>query len=186
MKNLLKSALVAVCIMMVGSLAEAQSKVGHINFNLLITGDAAFPGLQKQINDYQNTFIESLKSMQTELQTKANDYESKRATMNDAIRTKTEGELQDLQKRITDGNTTAQNAVNQKQEELMKPLMDKLRAAINQVAKDKGYNYVLDSSQTSLLVAPDADDLMVAVKAKLGTTAAAPSAAAPKSMVRKP
>ncbi len=182
MKNLLKSALIAVGVLMMGSFAKAQSKVGHIDFQKLVTTDPAFAGLQKQINDYQNTFIESLKSMQTEFQTKANDYEAKRATMNDALRTKTEGELQDLQKRIQDQNTTAQNAVNQKQEEMMKPLIDKYKAAISQVAKEKGYNYVLDSSQTSLLVAPDADDLMAAVKAKVGnTTAAAPASTTPKT-----
>ena len=34
---------------------------------------------------------------------------------------------------------------------IMKPLLIKLHAAINAVAKEKGYTYVLDSSQTSLL-----------------------------------
>ena len=43
-------------------------------------------------------------------------------------------------------------------------------------AKEKGFTYVLDSSQTALLVSPPADDLIAPVKAKLGLGAGAPAA----------
>ena len=36
------------------------------------------------------------------------------------------------------------------------------------LAKEKGYTYVIDTSQTDLIVSPPADDLMSDVKAKLG------------------
>jgi outer membrane protein len=179
MKKLFKSALIAGCILLMGSFAKAQSKIGYINFQQLVTGTNSFKGIQASIDAYQKQFSETLQGMQGELQQKGADYESKRATMTDAVRTKTETELQDLQKRIQDYNNTATNQVQQKYNELTKPLLDKLKAAINQVAKEKGYTYVIDSSQTELLVAPDADDLMASVKAKIGPDVAAPAAAAP-------
>jgi outer membrane protein len=73
-----------------------------------------------------------------------------------------------LQKRIQDYNTTASQKVEAKQNELAKPLLDKVKAAISQVAAEKGYAYVIDSSQPLLLVSPAGDDLFAAVKAKLG------------------
>jgi len=51
---------------------------------------------------------------------------------------------------------------------LGKPIFDKVRAAITTVAKEKGYNYVMDTSQIDLIVSPPADDMMAAVKLKLG------------------
>jgi outer membrane protein len=48
--------------------------------------------------------------------------------------------------------------------------------AIKNVAKEKGYSYVLDESTNSLLVAPPGDDLLAAVKAKLGIKDPAPAA----------
>jgi len=77
-------------------------------------------------------------------------------------------ELADLQKRMQDFQTSAQQKIEAKSQEYMKPLYDRVHAAIDAIAKEKGYTYVLDSSQTSLLVSPPADDMMVAVKAKMG------------------
>jgi len=47
-------------------------------------------------------------------------------------------------------------------------LFDKIRAAVAQVAKEKGYAYVINSAQTDLIVSPPGDDLLADVKAKLG------------------
>jgi len=174
MKKLFKGALIAGCIMLTAGFAKAQTKIGYISLNNLIGQTTQIASIQTQISTYSKQYTDILQGMQQEYQTKANDYESKRATMTDALRMKSEGELTDLQKRIQDENTTAQNAVNQKSGELLKPLLDQLKAAIAQVAKEKGYTYVIDTSvaQTDqlFLVAPEGDDLMAAVKTKLGIT----------------
>lgn len=177
MKKLLKGALIAACVLLTGGFAKAQTKIGYINFQNLVTADPQFKNIQTQVDQYQQQFIETMKGMQTELQTKGNDYETKKGTMTDAQRTKTEAELQDLNKRIQDLNQQASQQVQQKYSELTKPLVDKWKAAISQVAKEKGYTYVVDSSQTELLVAPETDDLMAAVKAKVGVSPAAPAKA---------
>jgi outer membrane protein len=76
--------------------------------------------------------------------------------------------LQDIQKRMQDFNTTAQQKFDEKSNELVKPLSDKAHTAVEAVAKEKGYTYVINSAQTQFIIAPPADDLMEAVKAKLG------------------
>jgi outer membrane protein len=182
MKKLFKSALVAACVLMMSSFAQAQ-KIGYLNFQNIVTGTRQFADIQKQMEAYQNQFLETIKAVQAEGQTKAADYDAKKATMTDAVRTKAESELQDLNKRLQDLNTSAQNSVQQKYNELTKPLVDKVKAAVSQVAKEKGYTYVLDSSTTDLVVAPETDDLTAAVKAKLGPDMA-PATAAPG--VKKP
>jgi outer membrane protein len=177
MKKLFKSALVVACVVLMSSYAKAQQKIGYVNFEALVTSSPKFPEIQKQIEAYQNQFLETLKAMNSELQTKATDYDAKKASMTDAIRTKTEGELQDLQKRIQDLNTSASNQVQQKSNELYKPLVDLMKGVVSQVAKEKGYTYVLDSSRTEMIVSPEGDDLLAAAKAKagIGATTAAPA-----------
>jgi outer membrane protein len=88
--------------------------------------------------------------------------------MTDAVRTAKQSELQDIQKRMQDYQNDAQQKVDAKKNELSKPLIDKTRAAVNEVAKEKGFDYVLDSSSTTLIVSPAANNMMDAVKAKLG------------------
>jgi outer membrane protein len=117
---------------------------------------------------YQKTFVDQLQAMQTELQTKGDAYQKNSKTMTDATRIATENELQDINKRMQELNTTAQQQIETKKNELGKPLFEKVRAAINAVAKEKGYNYVIDSGTTNLIVSPPGDDLLAAVKLKLG------------------
>ncbi len=168
MKKLFKVALVAGCLFFAGNVAEAQSKIGHINFNQLIDQMPETKTIQKQIQDYSKTFQDQLTTMQTELTTNAQGYDAKRAGMTDAARTAKESELQDMQKRLQDYNTKAQQQVGDKTNQLSKPLLDKARAAVQSVAKEKGYTYVFDTAQTELLVSPDSDNMMAAVKTKLG------------------
>lgn len=168
MKKFIKVALVAICIMFMGNFAKAQSKIGHIAFDAVIQSLPDLKTVQTQLQAYQKTWTDQLQALQAELQNKGNDYTAKRATMTDAVRTSKEAELQDLQKRLQDQSTLAQQQVEAKSNELSKPLIDRVRAAVTAVAKEKGYGYVLNSSSTDLIVSPDADDLLPAVKLKLG------------------
>lgn len=184
MKKLLKSVLVAGVVLMMSGMANAQTKLGYIHFQNLVTSDAAFKGIQANIDAYQKDFVTQQQEIQKELQTKAADYEAKRTTMSDAVRTKTESELNDINNRLQAFNKDATDKINAKSNELFKPLVDKMKAAIAQVAKEKGYNYVVDSSQLEFLVSPEGDDLMAAVKAKVaGSTA--PAATTPKTTPAK-
>ena len=63
----------------------------------------------------------------------------------------------------------------------MKPIIEKAKNAITVVAKENGYGYVFDASQGSpLLVKPEGDNLMSAVKKKLGIVSSAATPAMDK------
>jgi outer membrane protein len=167
MKKLLKVALVAVCIVFAGNLAKAQTKIGYVAIDQIVDQMPETKAAIANITAYNKQFIDQLTTMNNELQSKGQAYQAQRATMTDAVRTSKEGELADLQKRFQDYQNTAQQQVEAKRNELGKPIIEKVRAAVAQVAKEKGYAYVINSSQTDLIVMPPTDDLMAAVKAKL-------------------
>ncbi|HTK22054.1 MAG TPA: OmpH family outer membrane protein [Mucilaginibacter sp.] len=168
MKKLLKVALIAVCIVFAGNLAKAQTKIGYVAVDQIVDQMPETKAAITTITAYNKQFIDQLTTMNNELQSKGQAYQAQRATMTDAIRTAKESELNDLQKRFQDYQNTAQQQVQAKQAELGKPIIEKVRAAVAQVAKEKGYTYVINSSQTDLVVSPPGDDLAAEVKAKLG------------------
>jgi outer membrane protein len=168
MKKLLKVALVALIIVSAGNFAKAQTKIAYISFDALIDQMPETKAIRSQLEVYNKQFQDQYTSMTGEYQSKAQVYDAQRATMTDAIRAAKESELQDLQKRIQAFQTDAQQKVSTKTNELSKPLFDKARGIISQVAKEKGYTYVINASQTDLIVSPPGDDLMNEVKAKLG------------------
>jgi outer membrane protein len=169
MKKLFKVALVAVCMLFAGNFANAQTKIGYINFSELIRSMPEFKTVNTQVQAYQKQFVDELTTMNNAFTTEEQNAQKQQATMTDAQKTAEQGTLQDMQKRMQDFQTDAQQKIEAKSNELSKPLIDKAKAAVTEVAKEKGYTYVFDSSQgASLLVSPDADDLLAAAKVKLG------------------
>jgi len=108
--------------------------------------------------------------MRSEFENKYLDYQSKAAGMSDIIKQNKEQELQQLQERIDAFQQQAQQDLQNKQQKLLQPLIDEAKTAVESVAKEKGYTYVLNQIEDVVLYSTPADDLMAAVKQKLGIT----------------
>ena len=63
---------------------------------------------------------------------------------------------------------TAQQELQKKEFDLYKPIAEKAQKAIGDIAAEKGFQYVLDSSPGKGLLVYTGEDLMASVKAKLG------------------
>jgi outer membrane protein len=72
----------------------------------------------------------------------------------------------DLLVKLQGWQQQAQQLGQQKNQELLAPIQKKALDAIQTVAKENGYAYVISKDQ--LLVSPPADDLLPLVKKKLG------------------
>jgi outer membrane protein len=148
--------------------ASAQSKVAHINSQQLVEAMPDAKVAQTKIQQFADTLDKDFSQMKEELQAQAKDLETKRPTMSpNLIEVKTK-QLQDMNQNIQLFQQSAQQQIEQKQAEVMKPVIDKAKKAIEDVAKEKGYTYVIDTYQGLLLVMPTGDDIMPLVKAKLG------------------
>jgi len=179
MKKLFKVALVAICILSMGSFANAQQKIGYVNFDQVVQLMPELKTVRVQMDAFQKPLMESMTGLQKEHDDKIKAFQAKQATMTESQRSLAGAEITDLEKRMQDFQTKAQQDVEAKTNEYLKPITDKVRAAITAVAKEKGFTYVINSAQTELLVSPETDDLLNAVKAKLNLTGATPAVIAP-------
>ncbi|MCU0423051.1 MAG: OmpH family outer membrane protein [Bacteroidia bacterium] len=150
-----------------GSL-NAQNKFAYIDFQELMQSMPEYKKANTYMEAYGDTLQGIMVKMEEEYQKKINDYQ-KNPNMSEAIRNLKEKEIRDLQSRIQDFQETAQTDARKKQEELLKPIIEKAKNAIASVAKENGYTYVFDSSPGSnILYKPDGDNIMAAVKKKMG------------------
>ncbi|MGN8067668.1 OmpH family outer membrane protein [Mucilaginibacter sp. SG564] len=169
MRKLFKVTLLALSLLFISKFSNAQSKIGYVDFQAIVSQMPEAKTIKPQIDAYQKQFVTQLTAMNNDLQTKGKAYQDQSKTMSDADKTAKQTELQDLQKKMQDYQATAQQQVEAKSNELIKPITDKARAAVNDVAKEKGITYVFDSSQGSaLLVSNEGANLTASVKTKLG------------------
>jgi outer membrane protein len=115
---------------------------------------------------YAKGLQNQLATMQAEWENKLSDYQANQATMSNIIKQTKESDLQDLQSRMEEFNQKAQQDLQEKEAELTQPLIDKARKAVEDVAKEKGYTYVFNSTEGLLLYA-GGEDILPLVKAKL-------------------
>jgi outer membrane protein len=147
--------------------AQAQ-KFGHINSAELIQSMPETKSADSALAKYRKSLEDQLKTMTAEYQTKLQTYQTQAETMEPAIRKIKEKELDDLGTRIQDFQQTAQESIQKKKEELYGPVLKKADAAVKAVAKEKAYSYIFDTNGGIVLYAPDGDDILPLVKAKLG------------------
>jgi len=73
----------------------------------------------------------------------------------------------DLSNRIEAFQSSAQEDLQKKEQELLQPIIDLAKKAIEEVAKEQGYTYILDTAYGIVLFADPSDDIMPLVKKKL-------------------
>jgi outer membrane protein len=168
-----KKILFFVSLFFIASNLKAQTlKFGHINSADLIQVMPETRKADSTLRKYGESLDNQLKAMTAEYQSKLQSYQSKRDSLPEAIILTKEKELTDLGSRIQDFQQTAQESIQRKKEEIYGPVLKKVEDAIKEVAKEKGYSYIFDTTtgNSSVLYAQPTDDIMAFVKAKLGMT----------------
>ena len=158
--------------------ANAQTKIAHINTQALIEAMPDYKKAQTEIETYAGSLEKESQALIAEYNNKVAALEKAPKDQSEVMKAAQIKDIQDIQKRIQDYEQIARERIQTKQNELLKPVYDKARKAIEDVAKEKGYAYVIDNSGGSLLVSPAADDILAPVKTKLGVPATAAPAAA--------
>ena len=149
--------------------ASAQiHKFGHINSAELLQSLPQTRQADSTLKKYGESLEGQLSVMTNEYKTKVQAYQSAMDSLPDAIRSTKERELQDLGSRIEGFRDNAQESIQKKKEELYTPILKKAEDAIKEVAKEKGYAYIFDTSSGSFLYAQDSDNILDFVKTKLG------------------
>jgi len=143
----------------------AQTKFGYIRVDDVV---ALMPGTAKVdslLQLYQRDTVQPEYESVVE-QYKFNDSLYRDSTKTPAsVRAEIGKKLPNLIYQIQNWQQISQQAMEDKQTRLLQPIYAEVYAAIKAVAKEKGYTHVLNKE--AFLVAPEGDDMIVAVATKL-------------------
>lgn len=171
MKKIIQITLISLFLFSGLSFTNAQTtklKVGHINSTELLQMMPGKDSAQQALTQYAAELEQQLMVMNQEFETKYQEYQANQTKWTEIVRKSKEQELIDLQNRILEFQEVAQEDLQNKEAELIAPLLKRAQDAINEVAKEKGYTYILDTSTGTVLYFEDTDDIMPFVKKKLG------------------
>jgi len=158
--------------MMVGHTNAQNQKIAHLSVDQLLSVMPETQAAEAEMQKYADQLQKDLEEMQTEAQTKYQNLLANQKNWTQLRINKEQEELEAMAQRIQQYQMQAQQDLQDKQMELMKPIIEKAQNAVNAVAREKGYNYVLDSSQSKgvVIFVEKGEDILPLVKAKLGIT----------------
>ncbi|MDX1542551.1 MAG: OmpH family outer membrane protein [Christiangramia sp.] len=156
--------------LMIGATAftNAQSKVAHIATQDLVQSLPEYKSAMDQLQKLEKTYDAEIKDMLSEAQSTMQRYEAEANTKSEEENQKRATELQAAQRRIQEHSAKARQDLQKKENDLLRPILEKVRTAIQKVARAKGYDYVLDSTTGTGVLLADGYDLMPDVKKELG------------------
>jgi outer membrane protein len=176
MKKLLLGALMVFGILS----AQAQTKIGYINTDELMSVMPESAKISADINEYQTSLQQQGLALQKEADAKRDQYFKDSLTLSNSMKEIRRDELIKMFARLQNYEQEAQEKTQKYAQDKIAPIRVKAMDAIKAVAKEKGYTYVIDDASNILLVMPPGDDLLPLVKTKLGIKDSAPAPAGTK------
>ena len=121
----------------------------------------------KKLKDMQKVVQDSLMKMQDSYQKRVEAYLKQKGMMQAAEQQKTEEAFRAEEQMILQYREKSVNDLGQKREEFLEPIRNKIKSAINEVAKEEGLKLVLDKTSSVVLFNDDNMDITFRVLDKI-------------------
>ena len=169
MKQLKTLVVAAALILGMSAFGQTKgSKMAHIATQELLEQMPAYKAAQEELQKVQTSYQTEMQSMAQELQKTMERYGREAETQTDEENMKRQQEVETTRNKIAEYRQNAMKDIQKKESDLLKPVYEKARTTIQKVARDKGYQYVMDSTTGAGLILADGYDLMPDVKKALG------------------
>ena len=160
----------------VAPLSLFAQKFAQFDYASIIQDMPAYKTAQTELQGMQDKFKKDLEDMQKELQTK---YEKFQQEVNEKtpenIRSRRQQELTELSQKLDQARADDEKALQEASSQKMQPIITKVMDAINAVAKEGNYVYIMDSNaaqSAGIFINPALSENVTAkIRTKLGLSA---------------
>ncbi|MBR2101627.1 MAG: OmpH family outer membrane protein [Prevotella sp.] len=154
-------------LMLLAPMATFAQKFGHVDTQAIMQSLPELSKVNGELEALSKEYQNQLEEMQKELQTKSENYQKMQSTMNETKKQETEAELNKLYEKYQQALQDNQVAFQKAQQEKMQPIQDKVFQAIENVGKNGGYVYIMQTGSLPYISSTLSTDVTAAVKAEL-------------------
>ena len=170
MKKITKLTLILLALVLFNFSEATAQKFGHLNSGNLLEMLPDVKAADEKLLTYQQQLAAKGEEMLKAFQVKYQKI-SEEANSGKLSQIQIEESRQNLAKEQQDiaaYEKEMMQKIQQRREELLGPILNKVDEAIKAVGKEKGYQFIFETSNGAMLFVEDSEDVMEMVKAKLG------------------
>jgi outer membrane protein len=154
--------------------AQTTQKIGYAESDYILAQLPEFKKIESELKTHGDQLKNQIDAKIADYQAKVKAYQNMPATTPEPIKTDKERELTSLQENIQKFQQDAQSSFQKKQADLMDPIYKKIGKAIEEVAKENGYSFIINPAFQGggdiLLFSDDKFNISDLVLKKLGVT----------------
>lgn len=169
-------------VLLAAPLSLAAQKYAYFDYEAVITAMPAYKTAQAEMETISKKYETDFQDMQKEFQTKMEKYQKETTEQTPAnIRQRREQELMEMRQKLEQAYEDNSKAIQQESMKKMQPIQLKLTDAINAVAKENNYSFIIDKTAaqaTRIFINESAsEDVTKKIMSKLGISATTAPAA---------
>jgi outer membrane protein len=153
----MKKIILVLCAFFLVSASYAQ-RYAIIDTKYILDKMPAYRDAQKNLDEVATGWQKEIDKMQTELDKMYKDFESEQVMLSDELRKKREDQLFVKEKALRDLQRQRfgyEGDLFKKRQELIKPIQDKVYNAVQRLAVQRGYDFILDKSEGITVIFAD-------------------------------
>jgi outer membrane protein len=152
-----KFLLLAACSFLFVAFSNAQ-KYAIIDTKYILDKMPEYKMAQKQLDDFAGTWQKEIDNLQKDLDKMYRDFEAEQVMLSDDLKKKREDQLFVKEKTVRDLQRQRfgfEGDLFKKRQELVQPIQNKVYNAVQKMAVQRGYDFILDKSEGITVIFAD-------------------------------
>lgn len=154
----MKKSLLVVLIVVLGTLGVQAQRYGIVDTKYILERIPEYKEAQKKLDQFSQQWQKEIDDKQTALDKMYRDFEAEQVMLSDELKKKREDELFVREKEIRDLQRKRfgfEGDLFKRRQELVKPIQDRVYNAIQKIAVNRSYDFILDKSEGITVIFAD-------------------------------
>lgn len=151
---------------------QAQQRIGYVDTEYILNQLPEYTSVQQKLDQLEQQWRKEIQGQQERVETLEEEYEAREVLYTDEERQRKREAIQQARKKVEQLRQQyfgPDGRLYTRQQELMRPIQERVLSAVESVATEAGYDYVLDRKGEALfLFARDEHNLSPQVLRELG------------------
>lgn len=152
-----KIILIIACFLLVGLMTNAQ-RYAVIDSKYILEKLPEYKESQSKLDQFSNQWQQEIEKKQADLDKMYKNYDAEQVMLSEPLKKKREDELYNREKEVRDLQKRRfgfEGDLFKKRQELIKPIQDKVYVAIQKLAIERSYDFILDKSEGITVIFAD-------------------------------
>ena len=152
-----KILIIVTCFLLIGFISVAQ-RYAVIDSKYILEKLPAYKESQARLDQFSSQWQQEIEKKQADLDRMYKDYDAEQVMLTDVLKKKREDELYNREKEVRDLQKKRfgfEGDLFKKRQELIKPIQDKVYIAIQKLAIERSYDFILDKSEGITVIFAD-------------------------------